>query len=833
MKAVIMAGGFGTRLRPITCNLPKPMVPVVNKPMMYHIVNLLKKHNLTDIVSILYHQADKIMSYFQDGSRFGIKMNYAGADDDYGTAGAVKMAHDFLKNDRFLIISGDVLTDFDLTSAIKFHESKKAKVTIVLTRVSNPLEYGVVITDEEGRIKKFLEKPSWGEVFSDTVNTGIYIIEPEVLDYIPYKKNFDFSKDLFPLLLEKGEPIYGYIAPGYWKDIGNIDEYRYAHYDILNGNVRVEIPGKRLDLMGRDVFLGNNVELGENIDWRGGVIIGNNVKIGSQVKLHNVIIGDNCVIEDGANIEGAIIWAGTIVKQGATIKESIIGFNCEIGKKSYIAERVVISDEVIIGDEATVKSNVKIWPSKKVEDGALLSHSLIWGEKWSRNLFGRYGINGLANVEITPEFATKLGAVFGATLGKSSIVATSRDADKTSRLINRAIISGLLSVGVNVYDLRVTPLPVVRYFIRSQGLAGGIHTSLDNPRELLLRFLDNKGSDLPVNKQKSIERLFFREDFVRAKPEEVGELSFPHRVVEYYREGLINSLNVEVIRQTRPKISVDYSYGPVASIFPNILSNLGVEVISLNSYVAETLPIGIKNKSNCEELAKIVQSTDSNFGIVFDQSGEIVKLILDNGKILNEIDTLAIATYLMSRYAKTDNRNKIVLPVYAPTILDKIAGHFGVEIIRTKTSQSVLMSHANDENVLMVADLEGRFIIPQIQTAFDSMAFVAKLIELATLHDQTLSQLLEELPKYFFTHQTIHCNWDKKGTVMRKLIEFSKDKEAVMIDGVKIIEDNGWVLMLPDNEKPIFHLWVEAENEENLNKLTEKYMELVKQWREN
>ena len=180
MKTVIMAGGFGTRLRPLTQTLPKPMVPVANLPMLHHIINLLKRHSLTECVSLLYFQPEEIKQYFRDGSDFGISMKYLLAEEDLGTAGSVKNAEDFYRDERVLVISGDVLTDFDLTAAIAYHEEKGAMATMVLTRLENPLAFGVVITDQEGRISRFLEKPTWGEVFSDTINTGIYILEPEV-----------------------------------------------------------------------------------------------------------------------------------------------------------------------------------------------------------------------------------------------------------------------------------------------------------------------------------------------------------------------------------------------------------------------------------------------------------------------------------------------------------------------------------------------------------------------------------------------------------------------------------------------------------------------------
>jgi mannose-1-phosphate guanylyltransferase/phosphomannomutase len=211
---------------------------------MEHIIQLLKTHDINDIVSALFYQPEAITGYFGDGSAFGIKMQYCKAEADYGTAGSVRNAKDFL-DERFLVISGDVLTDFDLTAAIRFHDEKKAKATLLLTRVPNPLQYGVVLSKEDGTIMCFLEKPSWGEVFSDTVNTGIYILEPDIFDFIPEKQEFDFSKNLFPLLLKRDIGIYGYIAHGYWKDIGSLNEYQDAHMDVLREDVKLHIDGTK------------------------------------------------------------------------------------------------------------------------------------------------------------------------------------------------------------------------------------------------------------------------------------------------------------------------------------------------------------------------------------------------------------------------------------------------------------------------------------------------------------------------------------------------------------------------------------------------------------
>jgi mannose-1-phosphate guanylyltransferase/phosphomannomutase len=258
MRAVLMAGGSGTRLRPLTCDLPKPMVPILNRPIAEHIINLLKRHQISEVIATLHYLPDVLRDYFQDGSDFGVQMTYAVEEDQpLGTAGCVKNIAELL-DETFLVISGDSITDFDLTAAIEFHKQKQSKATLVLTRVPNPIEFGVVITDEEGKIKRFLEKPSTSEIFSDTVNTGIYILEPEVLDYLPANIESDFSKDLFPLLLAQNEPMYGYIAQGYWCDVGHLEAYREAQYDALDRKVKLDFGYKEVSpgfWLGQNTFI--------------------------------------------------------------------------------------------------------------------------------------------------------------------------------------------------------------------------------------------------------------------------------------------------------------------------------------------------------------------------------------------------------------------------------------------------------------------------------------------------------------------------------------------------------------------------------------------------
>ena len=392
MRAVLMAGGSGTRLRPLTCDLPKPMVPILNRPIAEHIINLLKRHGIHEVIATLHYLPDVLRDYFQDGSDFGVQMTYAIEEDQpLGTAGCVKNITELL-DETFLVISGDSITDFDLTAAIEFHRQKQSKATLILTRVPNPIEFGVVITDTEGRINRFLEKPSTSEIFSDTVNTGTYILEPEVLDYLPEHTECDFSKDLFPLLLAKNEPIYGYIADGYWCDVGHLDAYREAQYDGLERKVKLKVSYPEIS---PGLWIGQNTYIDPTAKIETPAVIGNNCRIGARVQIEDgTVIGDNVTIGADANLKRPIIWNGAIIGDEAHLSACVIARGTRVDRRAHILEAVVVGSLSTVGEEAQISPGVRVWPSKKIESGAILNINLIWGNTAQRNLFGQRGVQG-------------------------------------------------------------------------------------------------------------------------------------------------------------------------------------------------------------------------------------------------------------------------------------------------------------------------------------------------------------------------------------------------------------------------------------------------------
>ncbi|MBR3654657.1 MAG: mannose-1-phosphate guanyltransferase [Elusimicrobia bacterium] len=831
MQAVIMAGGFGTRLRPITCSVPKPMALVANRPMLSHIIELLKQHNFNDLTMMLYYQPEIIKNYFKDGKDLGVSIKYLRPEADLGTAGSVGFAREGI-NDTFLVISGDVLTDFDISKAIEYHKKKKAIATMVLTRVENPLQFGVVITDKNGKVERFLEKPSWGEVFSDTINTGIYILEPEVFNYVPENTDVDFSKNLFPQLLKEGKALYGYIADGYWKDIGNHDEYRFAHYDILDKKVKINVLGTKKEINGKTVILGKNSVIEDGVVVDDNVIIGDNTTIKKGAKIGKSVIGSNVVVEENALILGSVIWDDVNIGSKASLKEVVIGNATKIEKGASVQVGSIIADECIIGEKATIRANLRIWPHKIVEKGAILSSSLVWGAKWNKALFNAYGsISGLGNIEITPEFAAKIGSAYGAYVGSGAYVVISRDDHRTTRMIKRGIISGILSAGVNVGDMLNAPIPVARYEIGNDGEIGGIHIrqSPYDAKLIDIKFFDKFGSDISISQEKSIEQLFFREDFKRADMDQVGMITVPPRANEFYKTGYLNTIQKKEAPTKGMKIVVDYAHSTASLVFPTILGELGVDVVALNAYIDAKKITKTKEEFDysLNQLSDIVTTLKADVGFLFDNGAEKLFLVDERGKIIDNDTAMLVMAYLvMSTYKK----GTIAVPVTVSSVIDELARQFDFKIIRTGTSPRSIMKASKEKDVIFVADCNGGFIFPEFQNSFDAMYAVGNLIKMLSQTEFAISMIRREIPSFEVFHKTIPCSWDKKGQTMRNAIEYAKGKKTELIDGVKIFLDNGWVLLLPDPDEAYFHIWAEARDKTTAKGFIDIYTDKLTEW---
>jgi len=360
MKAVILVGGEATRLLPLTCNIPKAMVPVLNIPFLEHVIRYLNEHRVRDIILAQGYLLESIESYFGDGSQLGVKLSYTVEDTPLGTAGAVKNGERYL-DETFLVLNGDIFTDLDITAMIGTHREKKAKVTIALTPVDDPTSYGLIETTAESRVTRFLEKPSWSQVTTKMINAGTYVVESEVLSQIPPQVNFSFERDLFPLLLEQGEPIYAYPSAAYWMDIGTPEKYLQLHRDLLSGK-----SSQYTFASGEEVLIGGQSHIQVTAEVKGTVVIGDNCSIGGGVKLIGpVVIGSGCTILEDAVIEESIIWRNAWLGRGVKLKSSIVADNCCLNANSII-EGSILGDKVTVGSGSKLEPGSKIWPGTTV-----------------------------------------------------------------------------------------------------------------------------------------------------------------------------------------------------------------------------------------------------------------------------------------------------------------------------------------------------------------------------------------------------------------------------------------------------------------------------------
>ncbi len=825
MKAVIMAGGEGTRLRPLTSNCPKPMLPLANLPMMEHIVGLLRRHGINEIVVTVAFLADQIRTYFGDGSEFGVRMVYATEEQPLGTAGSVRNARDEL-TERFLVISGDVLTDIDLGAIVEVHERKGALATIGLSAVPNPLEFGIVITREDGSIERFLEKPSWGQVFSDTINTGIFVLEPEIFDFIPEGRPVDFSEEVFPALLAAGKPLFGHVAEGYWEDVGTLESYVSAHKDVMDGSVTVDVPGFAL---GQGVWLGEGAEVHPDATIDGFAIIGENTRVeaGSRIGDYTVL-GDNVRVRSGAELERSVVHDNVYLGEGTTLRGAVIGRTSVLRRGARCDEGSVIGDECFVGEDAHVGAGVKVYPFKSVEAGAVVNSSIIWESKGARSLFGQHGVSGMANVDMTPELATRVAMAFATTLRKGTTVITSRDSSRAARMLKRAFMAGLNASGIDVLDLEVASVPVTRFLTR-QPLAGAgatIRLVEGDPQSVVIRFFDSAGIDITTDAQRKIERLFGREDFRRVLAGDIGDIGFPPRALEQYTAALGETVDLGVVRAARFKLVVDYGYGATAFVLPNVLAKLGADVLGVNPYASTRERIAADKQEAIAQVSRLVTASGAHLGALLNADGEHLTLIDDQGIVLTDAEARLAFVSLVSGHLLGD---RIALPVTTATAANRLAAAHGIAIQHTKTSTAALMAAASETGVGFAASDDGGFILPGFLPAFDAAAALVKLLELLARQDTTLSQVRESLPRVYLAHETVVTPWEQKGLVMRTLVEMSKDRRLELIDGVKVLHDDGWVLALPDHEEPRTHIWAEGPDQNSARVRAQEYVRRIRQ----
>jgi mannose-1-phosphate guanylyltransferase/phosphomannomutase len=822
MRAVVMAGGEGTRLRPLTSNQPKPMVPIVGKPCMEHIIELLRDHGFEDIVITVAFLPQAIRSYFGDGESLGVNIEYSVEASPLGTAGSVRLASDRL-DETCLVISGDALCDIDLSKIVDAHKKKGADVTIGLKSVENPLEFGIVVTDDNGRVERFLEKPSWGQVFSDTINTGIYVLEPEVLRHIPTDRPFDFSKELFPLLLEMGRPIYGHVCEGYWQDIGNLDQYRQANFDALDEKVRLNISG--LKIRG-DVWIGEGVEIDDVEGVEGPAFIGNYCTVSPESSVGPyTVLGPATTLRERARISRSVVDASCYIGRSAVIEGAILGRSCDVRPHARVHEGVAIGDQVTLGDQSAVFPGVRIYPYKEVEYGAQIHESLIWESRATTRVFSQDGVVGLVNVDLTPEGALRFGAALGTSLKRGARVVASRESAAAYRMIKRALISGLNSTGIQVADLRTLPAPVGKHLLKTQGYDAAFHVgaSTTDPEAVQIRLFERPGVALSVAMQKEVEKHFIRQELRRVPFGAVGSVTYPARARESYASDLLADLDVEAIRAHGFRIIVDYGYSAGSYVLPLVLGPLGVEAITAHAFESDAGAAPVRIAETIERARRLVPAVDATFGAVFDRSAERLFLIDETGREIRPDQALLLFLHLI---ALNGGSGAIAVPITATSQVEEVVGD-RFDVVRTPASLAGLTQAAAVDGVVFAGAPGGGYVFPGFLPAYDAIASLCKLLELLAAVEQPISTLVSQLPRPTLIHRQVQCPWALKGTVMRVLNERYADGDVDVTDGIKIFDKRGWVQVLPDADEPVIHLYAEGETADSSEDLERELRTVV------
>jgi len=782
MKALIMAGGEGTRLRPLTCTVPKPMVPVVNKPMMEHIVDLLKKHGFRDIAATLWYLPEMIQEYFGDGSTHQVSMHYFVETKPLGTAGSVKNASSFL-DQPFIVVSGDCLTDIDLSAAAAFHRQKGALATLVLTRVANPLQYGVVITNEEGRITQFLEKPSWSEVFSDTVNTGIYILEPEALAAIPDGEQFDFSRDLFPKLLAQKAPLYGYIADGYWSDVGNLEVYRQAQLDCLDSKVAVELsmPKQAQAWIAPDAVIADNVQI------TGPVYIGSGVRIGPGCRLGAyTIIGDHSQLDRDVDLKRTTLWQRVRIGRECELRGAILAHNTCLGEKTNAYEGSVVGEKTFVGARSTIGPNVKIWPCKQIAKGSRLTESVVWGYQNEPSLFGASGVKGDIRSSLTPEMIIKFGLAYGNFVGRGKAVVVSADGSSAGRLVKRTLICGLMAAGINVYDVGTVSGNLTRFAVAYIQAQGALHCQAVPEQEHMVNVQcwDQRGYWLSKAEQRKIENIFWREDFPRAGGDELGKLAFVPDLIKQY----ISS---------------------VARLYAPHLKGFRVKV-----------------DADGRELGKLVKQFLETAGCtITDRDPELtVRIRGDQWEVADRLGTALSGDQWWELFVygqRLRRQEKVAVPANVSTHVADTAREHGVEVAWTKTDPRAWMEVASELGNIQLdhtAEIEHFPYIEPLVTLVEALSCLKAegkpLRDVCTLERSR-------------THKSVFCPWESIGKVMRSMIVTADPERTDFLDGIRYRSEQGWAFIVPDGDEPLFHIYSEAGTSEEADALAQAWAERI------
>ncbi|HXO25673.1 MAG TPA: mannose-1-phosphate guanyltransferase, partial [Streptosporangiaceae bacterium] len=481
--------------------------------------------------------------------------------------------------------------------------------------------------------------------------------------------------------------------------------------------------------------------------------------------------------------------------------------------------------------EAYLSAGVKVYPFKTIEAGAVVNTSVIWESRGQRTLFGPRGVSGLVNVEVTPELAVRLASAYATMLRKGSTVTTSRDVSRAARALKRAVQGALNASAINVVDLEAQPLPVVRFETARDHYSGGIaiRTTPGDPQSVDIIFLNERGAELSQADQRKLERVFSRQEYRRAFPGEIAELSYSHRVVESYTHELLRCVDMSGVSEANLKVVADCAGGTTSLVLPSLLGTIEVGVLTLNNRLDEISPTETvaQQRAGLQRLAEMVSSSQAAFGVRFDPVGERIQLVDEKGELVSEDRALLSVLDLVAAERKS---GRVALPVTTTRVAEQVCRFHGVQVTWTPTSMDALTLAAASEDVIFAADGRGGFVVPECARTVDGIAAFVRLLGLVARTRLTLSQIDARIPVAHMLKRSIPTPWAAKGSVMRTVVEAAGSNEIDTTDGVRVVvPDRGWILALPDPAEAVTHLWAEGDDADNAQLLMDEWAEVVEQ----
>jgi len=805
--AVIMAGGEGARLRPLTCDRPKPMVPVANRPLLAYVFDLVRGHGLKRAILTLHYLPQVILDH-PVAAAPGLTLDYTVEERPLGTAGGVRRAVEQAGHDgTVLVLSGDALTDLDLGALIAFHRRAGAVATLALARVVDPAPYGAVLTDERGAITRFIEKPGPADACSEWVNTGIYVLEPAVLESVPAGRPFDFSQDVFPRLLREGQPLYAQRSTCYWCDVGTLGQYLAANWDVLAGRVRpAESPaggapggegvarGPGTGGAGVDPLA--TVDAGAMVVPPVAVAAGAALLRGARVGPF-AVVGLDAVVGEHASVKRAVLWEGARVGPRAEVRGAVVGAGAVLGRRARAFQGAVVGDRTRVGALATIRPRARVWPGKEVAAGATVDDDVVWGAGAPPATVAGGALRGAFNAELTPEFLARVGAALASTLAPGAPVVVGGDALVASQALRAALSGGLCASGARVLDVGRVAAPVARHAAWSLLAPAAAHVRGDaRTGELLVELLGPAATALDRARERRLDAAIAGGDFRRPPAGQAGAVEYVAATNEAYVSWLLRDAagRARIWRRGFHVVGV-YDHANLGDLLELLASELGLTVLDGAERGGgraggrdDSRGGGRASRSPADDvpaaaLAEALGRSGAEFAFKLEPNAEDLALVLPDGRTLGRAGLAVLAAHVAALAARPGAG--VPLPPDAPR-----AAALAVVAAGRRPVPALPTAGADDDGIARLVLILGYLAAARV----------------------TLEAAAAALPPAHVHELTVKCPVRAKAAVMRHLAEgrAAAGSRVRFGAGLRVFERDGTALLLPDPHRPAVRVVAEA-----------------------